>query len=44
MSNHPHANEIRTLFELGFSNLTANVIAIDRFSGNIELALNYLIE
>jgi hypothetical protein len=27
---------------MGFSDLSANVKAIDRFRGNLELALNYL--
>jgi hypothetical protein len=44
VSNHPHANEIRILFDMGFSNLTATVKAIDKFSGNIEQAINYLFE
>jgi hypothetical protein len=31
ISSHPFANEIRTLFEFGFSNLSTNVEAIDRY-------------
>jgi hypothetical protein len=27
---------------VGFADLTSNVKAIDRFSGNLELAINYL--
>jgi hypothetical protein len=42
ISNHPYAQEIRTLFDVGFADLSSNVKAIDRFSGNIELAINYL--
>jgi hypothetical protein len=42
ISNHPHADEIRTLFDMGFADLTANVKAIDRFKGNVDLAINYL--
>ena len=44
ISNHPNANEIRTLFDLGFEDLTANVKAIDRFRGDLELATNYMFE
>ena len=42
ISNHPNANEIRILFEMGFSNLSANAKAIDRFEGNLDLAISYL--
>ena len=42
ISNHPCANEIRALFDMGFSDLTANVKAIDKFKGNLDLAINYL--
>jgi hypothetical protein len=31
ISSHPFAIEIRTLYDLGFSNLSANVEAIDRY-------------
>ena len=44
ISSHPFANEIRTLYDLGFSNLSANVEAIDRSEGNLDLAINYLFE
>ena len=44
LSNHPYANEIRALFNMGFSDLSINEKAIDRFSGNLDLALNYLLE
>jgi uncharacterized UBP type Zn finger protein len=44
ISNHPNANEIRTLFDMGFSNLSANVKAINRSEGNLDLAINYLFE
>jgi hypothetical protein len=44
ISNHPFSNEIRTLFDMGFSNLSANVEAIDRSEGNLDLAINYLFE
>jgi hypothetical protein len=44
ISNHPYANEIRTLFDIGFANLYVNERAIDKFSGNLELAINYLFQ
>jgi hypothetical protein len=44
ISNHPFANELRTLFDMGFANLSANVEAIDRYDGNLDLAINYLFE
>jgi len=44
LSNHPHANEIRTLFDMGFSDLSINESVIYKFSGNLELAINYLFE
>jgi hypothetical protein len=42
ISNHPCVNEIRALFDMGFADLTANVKAIDKFKGNLDLAINYL--
>jgi hypothetical protein len=44
ISYHPFANEIRTLFDMGFSNLSANVEAIDKYDGNLDQATNYLFE
>ena len=44
ISNHPFANEIRTLFDMGSANLSTNVEAIDRYDGNLDLAINYLFE
>ena len=44
LSNHPYSNEIRSLFDMGFSDLSINQKVIDRFSGNLDLALNYLFE
>jgi hypothetical protein len=35
ISNHPYANEIRTLFNMGFSNSSANVEAIERSEGKL---------
>jgi hypothetical protein len=31
ITNHPYANEIRTLIDMGFANISANVEAIDRY-------------
>ncbi len=44
ISNHPYAKEIINLFDMGFADLTANVKAIDRYRGDLDLALNYLLE
>jgi uncharacterized UBP type Zn finger protein len=44
ITNHQFANEIRTLIDMGFANISANEKAIDRFSGNLEQAINYLFE
>lgn len=44
ITNHPYANEIRTLIDMGFANISANVEAIDRYQGNLDQAINYLFE
>ena len=44
ITNHPYANEIRTLIDMGFANISANLEAIDRYQGNLDLAINYLFE
>ena len=44
ISKHSFANEIRTLFDMGFANLSSNVEAIERYDGNLDLAMNYLFE
>ena len=44
ITNHPYANEIRTLIDMGFANISGNVEAIDRYEGNLDLAINYLFE
>ena len=31
ITNHPYANEIRTLIDMGFANISANLEAIDRY-------------
>ena len=44
MTKHPYIKELLELFDVGMTDLNANLEAIDSAKGNLDLALNYLLD